>query len=482
MPSQSVRNSSSAPAVAGRGGRRIVGAGRLPATDTRAWTASDQQWPRFFGPALALYSAVVISRLNEVIPHLDRMYPGKVFGLLLIGAAVAQVKPQDVSRVLGTRVAKCMAVITVLAILSVPGSAWPRQSVSFFQVQWPPTLLMFVCVLVGFMNRRTAYVSLAAVTFTAGLAALEMVVGAGLSNQGRAYFGGDVSATYDPNASAALFVTVLPYAVFLASRPGKLRIPAMVIIPVFIAALVKTSSRGGAIALAVLGIALIVFAPKKRRLLYASLFAAMLLTLLLVPHSGLVERFSELSGSQDYNFNSRDGRIEVWKRGIGMMLTHPLFGVGVRAYEVANGNLAHSWINAHNAIVQIGAELGIGGLIAFVAAVVTALQTALAMVRRTRGAVQVGARESVADFDRGLATAALCSLIAELSAAMFLSMAYDAMTLFVLAVPTSLALGTAAARGGVLKAGLATLSRQPGWRSARRVTTQISPPAPKPQV
>ena len=141
----------------------------------------------------------------------------------LIGAAVAEVSARDFSRVLGTRVAKCIAVISVLAILSVPGSAWPRQSVSFFQVQWPQTLLMFVCVLVGFMNRRTAYVTLLAVTFTAGLGALEMVVGAGLSNRGRAYIGGDVSATYDPNASAALFVTVLPYAVFLATRPGRLR-------------------------------------------------------------------------------------------------------------------------------------------------------------------------------------------------------------------------------------------------------------------
>ena len=482
MSSHPVGSSRHAPGTFGRG-RRGFRAEHVPGPGTRAWAVSDQQWPRYFGPALALYTAIVISRLNEVIPHLDRMYPGKVFGLLLIGTAVAEVSARDFSRVLGTRVAKCIAVISVLAILSVPGSAWPRQSVSFFQVQWPQTLLMFVCVLVGFMNRRTAYVSLVAVTFTAGLGALEMVVGAGLSNQGRAYIGGDVSATYDPNASAALFVTVLPYAVFLATRPGRLRTPAAVMIPVLIAALIKTSSRGGAIALGVLGIALIVFAPKQRRWLYASVFAAMLLTLVLVPHSGLVERFSQLSGSQDYNFSSRDGRLEVWKRGFGMMLTHPLFGVGVRAFEVANGNLAHSWINAHNAVVQIGAELGIGGLVAFLIAVIAAFQAAVATVRRTR-AGPVPARDSVAEFDRGLATAALCSLIAELTAAMFLSMAYDAMTLFVMAVPTSLALGTAvvAARGGALMPGLAMSSRQPGWRSARRVTTPLSPPAPKPQV
>lgn len=449
-----------------------------------SWSLKAQDWPRNFGPALALYVAIALSRLNEVIPHLDRFYLGKAAAVLVVGAAVLDMRSLDLSRALGTTLAKCIGVITVLAVLSVPGSAWPRQSVTFFQNQWPQTLLMFFGVLIGFTNRRTAYVAIVAATLTAGLGALELVVGAGLSNQGRAYIGGDASSTYDPNASAALFVMLVPYAVFLATRPGKLRVPAMILIPIFIAAMVRTASRGGVMALGALGVALILFAPKQRRVMYASVFVAMLMTLYFVPHSGLSERLSELSGSQDYNFTSRDGRIEVWKRGIGMMLTHPVFGVGIRAYDVANGNLAHSWINAHNAVVQIGAELGVGGLIAFITAVVVAFRAALTLVRRTR-TIPPSARDAISDFDRGLATAAMCSLIAELCAAMFLSMAYDNMTLFALAVPTSLALSTSwqsARTGKGAQVGVASRPLQPGWRSARRVPVQAHQVAAKPQV
>ena len=62
-----------------------------------------------------------------------------------------------------------------------------------------------------------------------------------------------------------------------------------------------------------------------------------------------------------------------------------------------------------------------------------------------------------------LATAALCSLIGELTAAIFLSsMAYDAMTLFALAVPTGLAMSLPASN---LRGRLANI---PGGGTVRR--------------
>lgn len=437
---------------------------------------------RYFAPALALYAAISLSRLNEVLPFLSRLYLGKLGAVVLILAAAADLRGREVTLALKSTTVRCVGVITLLALLSVPGSYWPRQSAMFFQDQWAQTLLLFFCVVVGFANRRTAYATIVAVTATGAIGALEMVLGKGLSTGGRAFFGADNSITYDPNAAAALFVTLLPYAIFLATRRGKLRYAAMAMIPLFIAALIRTSSRGGTIALGVLAVSLIVFAPKRRRIVYAGVLGVIVITALLVPHSGLIQRFNDLSDSQDYNFTSRDGRVEIWKRGIGMMLTHPAFGVGVRAFEVANGTIAHSWLNAHNAVVQIGAELGLGGLIAFLVAVLVALRSALAVIRRTRPAPGRGSDPTM-DFEHGLATAATCSLIAELSAAMFLSMAYDTMTLFVLAVPTALAavaVRVPRATGAGVPA-LTIAARQPGWRSARRVATALPRPTPTPR-
>jgi O-antigen ligase len=445
----------------------------MVATARRA-VANAAPWPAFFGTMVAVYTSITVSRLNEVVPFLGRLYLGKVGAALLLVACLAGPRNGEFAEGFKTTVMKCMLVITVLAFASVPGSAWPKQSVTFFQVMWPQTILMFVGVLVGFMDMRTAWITIVAVTATAALGALELIVGGGLSTMGRGFIGSDVSATLDPNASAALFVTMLPYGIFLATRRGRLKTVGIAMIPIFVAGIVRTSSRGGILALGALAIALIAFAPKKRRAVYAGVLVVMVATVFLVPHSGLADRFSDLSGSQDYNFNSRDGRIEIWKRGIGMMLTHPILGVGVRAYEVANGNLAHSWMNAHNSFIQIGAELGVGGLIALITAIVVVFRMAVAARKRTAARAN---GSSDMEFEHALLTAAICSLVAELAAAMFLSMAYDTMTLFALAVPTGVALHVFRSRRVPGAAAQPTVG-QAAWRSARRVPRPL--PAPRP--
>ena len=457
-------------------GRRMTASGQRPSS-----VVPPDRGHRYFAPALALYAAVSLSRLNEVLPFLGKLYLGKLGAVALILAAFADLRGESIALALRSTTVRCVGAITVLALLSVPGSYWPRQSAMFFQEQWLQTLLLFFCVVAGFTNRRTAYTVIVALTVTAAVGALELVLGKGLSTGGRAFIGSDVSMTLDPNATAALFVTLLPYAAFLATRPGKLRYAAMAMIPIFIAALMRTSSRGGTIALAMLGVSLVVFAPKHRRLVYGGVLVVIVVTALLVPHSGLIERFNDLSDSQDYNFTSRDGRIEIWKRGIGMMLSHPAFGVGVRAFEVANGTIAHSWLNAHNAVVQIGAELGLGGLVAFIVAVAAALRSAYAAMRRTT-LVPGRVSDPAMDFDHGLVTAAMCSLIAALTTATFLSMAYDTMLLFALAVPTALATVVATVPRAAGAPAFAITSRQPGWRSARRVATPLPRPAAGPQV
>ena len=50
-----------------------------------------------------------------------------------------------------------------------------------------------------------------------------------------------------PDSSFNKLSWAVPYAAFIATRPGRLRYVAMAAIPVFIAALIRTSSRGGTI-------------------------------------------------------------------------------------------------------------------------------------------------------------------------------------------------------------------------------------------
>jgi putative inorganic carbon (HCO3(-)) transporter len=74
---------------------------------------------------------------------------------------------------------------------------------------------------------------------------------------------------------------------------------------------------------------------------------------------------------------SLTGRIEIWKRGMGYMFEHPIFGIGVDNFKSAEGRSdiilerqargqGTKWSVAHSSWVQIGAELGIPGLAALI--------------------------------------------------------------------------------------------------------------------
>jgi O-antigen ligase len=187
---------------------------------------------------------------------------------------------------------------------------------------------------------------------------------------------------YDANDLAMVLVCTLPFVVYLL-RPGTARLLQLLALPAFALialTIVRTGSRGGFIALVVvLGYLLIAFGaiPKTRR---AGALVAMVVLLASFGGSQYWDRMATLlKPSEDYNWsgNGGTGRVEIWKRGIGYMMDRPVLGVGASAFYVAEGTISDlaklqarghglKWSAPHNSFVQIGAELGVFGLVAFV--------------------------------------------------------------------------------------------------------------------
>jgi O-antigen ligase len=412
----------------------------------------------FFVFTLALYVCITVGRLHEVVPILGRLYIGKVSAVLLIIGLFANADRIPLRQALKTRTSKCVGVISVLAFLSIPGSFWPGQSVGFVTQVWPFAVLLAIGVLAGFGQTRTACVCIACLVVVGATAALELLFGGGLTTmtalsgannaatQVRSYIGNESSTTYDPNFSAAFFVMILPYAIMFASRAGRMRWVAIPAVPVLAVAMLATGSRGGIIALIVLLGCTVTFAEKRQRKMHLAFLAIAIGAMVLTPHAELAARLKSLFMGEDYNFDARDGRWAVWVRGLGLMLRYPLFGVGIRAFIPANGVTAGSYVDAHSSYVEIAAELGIGGLVSFVLMIGTAFKSATWRAKVTRAVPSVtnqtrsSSEPAPQSLESALATAALCSLIAELTAAAFLSMAYHAMTIFALTAPVALAL------------------------------------------
>jgi O-antigen ligase len=210
-----------------------------------------------------------------------------------------------------------------------------------------------------------------------------------------------------------------------------------------VAGIAKTGSRGGFVGLIVVGIILIVQGVRKRRWAYVLGIVGSAAAFALTASDELTTRFNTLLEPEaDYNVTDREGRIEVWKRGMGLMLAHPFFGIGLDGFETAEGTVTGKvnegygvkYTAAHNAFVQIGAELGVVGLLAFV----TAFASGAAGCRRALRVARLQRQDDphLADQDARLAAALLCAVVAIACTGFFLSFAYHPLTLFMFAACT----------------------------------------------
>jgi len=151
------------------------------------------------------------------------------------------------------------------------------------------------------------------------------------------------------------------------------------------------------------------------------------------------EQMSTILSDRDYNFTEENGRIQVWGRGVGYMLQHPLLGVGPNNFPAAEGKLSPfaarqqlgigvRWSAAHNSFIQVGAELGIPGLVLFLGIIASAF-----------GALRRSSRSALADPQQTrsqLTHTLTASLIGFVVGSFFLSLGYHEIlyTLVALAV------------------------------------------------
>jgi O-antigen ligase len=153
---------------------------------------------------------------------------------------------------------------------------------------------------------------------------------------------------------------------------------------------------------------------------------------------------STIFSETDYNQTSESGRLQVWTRGVGYVLGHPLLGVGANNFTAAEGLLSPfagrqqygvgvRWSAPHNTFLQIAAELGLPGLLFFVAMFVAAFR---ALKRWPSRLVDARGRPPISP---ALKQALRASLIGFIVGSFFLSLAYAELlyTLIALAIGVS---------------------------------------------
>lgn len=329
--------------------------------------------------ALAFLILTHVWRLQDLIPALAALKPlllatGLGLGMELLVPGVER----RMAVALHRRVVLGALALLALGALSVPGSLYPGLSFDFLLKNQLDAVLVLMLLVLGIRDSRDLEALIAVQVIGAATYTLVILARYDVGPDGRL---GNL-VYYDANDLGMLLAGTLPLAIDLAWRARSLvlRVAALGAVPLFLVGVVRSGSRGAFLGVIAVGLHVVWRGrqiPLRWRI--GSVVAATLLLVTVASDRYWGTMGSLLHPSQDYNWVGREpgGRMEVWKRGVGYMLGHPVFGVGVGAFPVAEGTISPlaakqtygggaKWSAAHNSFVQVGAELGVGGLLAFV--------------------------------------------------------------------------------------------------------------------
>jgi len=388
---------------------------------------------------LAGYVLTAVGRVNQL--RLALISSALAIALYILNQSRAR-RLQPVFRMWNTR---WIVGLGVWAALSVPGALWAGGALDAF-IEFAKMVVMCV-VLIGAARsvrdvERLAFVYLVSVGIYAAVVLTRFDVGQGDWRLGSLYY-------YDANEFATLAVISLPLGVYFMARPRPWwrRLASVPAVAALAVGIIWAGSRGGFLALLAVG-AFLLLRYTAIHVRWRILTTALLAFVFAATASDTYwEKMKTIvQPKDDYNVTGEEGRLKVWKRGMGYMLEHPLLGVGVGNFATAEGKLSSiaasaavgrgvKWSVAHNSFVQIGAELGVPGLIVFVSMLVGGFRSLRVVQKRSR---QLRPPGEPSPATASLAQALSASLIGYVVGGFFLSLAYRDMLLVLLALVAAL--------------------------------------------
>jgi O-antigen ligase len=335
----------------------------------------DARWDPLMAVLFA-YVLVDIGRLHLLFPALEPLHPALVCGAAAVVLCALTRNVLREASAVRHPVTYLVVGLCAWAVLSVPGSVYPGGSFSFL-IDFCKTLLIAFVMVIAVRGPRDVERLLFAFFVAAVIYALVVLsrfrIGSG-ERLAELY-------TYDANDLALFLVCAVPFGLYLALRSRGLarRALAIAALPSFATVIVWTGSRGGLLALGAVMLLVLAtwkFISLRWRLLGVAVAVVVFLGSANASYWQVASTI--LDPSEDYNVTSVNGRVQVWKRGLGYMIDNPVLGVGLNAFPSAEGRLSEvarnlppgqgfKWSAAHNSFVQVGAELGVPGLLMFCA-------------------------------------------------------------------------------------------------------------------
>jgi len=338
---------------------------------------------------LLLYTATFFLRPGELVPALSALHLERLIGALTLAGLL--LRQQTTSRRLildGTLPTRLLLLLAGAVLLSVPFAYWRSAALDGF-IDFLKLVVWYVLVVHLVDTRRRLqvflFLFLGLVSWIAFDSFRAYLSGQFKYAQGIERVVGRTDAGGDPNHLAATMSATIPILLLLTfhQRNLLLRAAAAASGILMTVTMLLTGSRSGLLAF-LAGLIFLWWGARHRLLLLLAGITVAAAAATALPEQ-YRERYSTIGRST--LDGSSQGRVEVWQKGLRMMVDRPLTGVGISCFGIANSiryspEFQPSFLESHSLYVQVPAEIGPAGAFLFFAFLFAVFRSARGLRRR----------------------------------------------------------------------------------------------------
>ncbi|MFL6213217.1 MAG: O-antigen ligase family protein [Blastocatellia bacterium] len=348
---------------------------------------------RFAFAGLFIFTLLLYLRPNEMFPEVFGDFPlAKIVALVsLLGYFGAKLLAGEPLSVFPLEL-RMLGIILLLGVALIPAATSPADSIELLTDTFLKVIAIFV-LLINLINTRERLQKMMKLVVICGSVLALFAVVSYVTGQFTVVTRGDIGTVVglritgvvggifgNPNDLATSLDLLIPFAVALALlRRGVARLFYLACAGLLGLGVVLTFSRGGFLGLAAMAAVLVWKMGRQNRALTVAAFVIISGVFLVAMPVGYSSRITTIFDSSADSTGSSEERKELLERAAGVAANHLIIGVGIGNYPVYSLHERR----AHNSYLEIAAELGVAGLIAYLIMIFAPLRSLRRIERDT---------------------------------------------------------------------------------------------------
>ena len=394
-----------------------------------------------------VFTAVLFLRPQDVFPPLEALHLAEMSAVLgLVSLLAGRLSRRQTLTRMTPEFAGVLALGAVI-LLTAPFSIWFGGAVGLFTDQYVKVVLVYLLAVNVLTSpkrvERLTWLLVLAIGYVAFRAVLDYARGVNVIAKGTRVQGAVGGLVGNPNDMALHMVIFIPFALYIALRPGPAwkRLVGAGAGFCMMGAVVASGSRGGFLGFAAMLLVVLIVAARQRPGMVMAGVLVVLCALPLVPGQ-YWRRVSSINDPTKDDYNSGTARKNLMGEAWDAFVENPITGVGAGQFKDYKPEARlEAWHETHNVWLQVASEIGIFGLAVFGFLMYRAFSGArqtrkmLARMRAAAAAARRGARPPkapvpvVSEEDAVLldahSSAMVAALVGFLVCSFFASVAYN---------------------------------------------------------